>query len=554
MSIRRDLALLASFSLALLLVIAGVGGSQFRANFGAMHSLTNDAVPAALAAADLRADLKQLQLDLIERVSAARVGAAPQGGERLKAQQARLQAGLSALAVASPSRAEAGLLQQAAESLDHYVAAMADTVVLSGAGQHALAEASLYANVAPYQQELQQILETLLIEKRRSKDQSAAQMRDGLTQTLWFLGGAVFVSVLVLGGLMIRLYRNIITPLRAMEATMARIADSLDFTQRVSVQRQDEIGQAVQAFNGLIGTLQASLGAMVGIIRSNETASVEMHQSAAVVARIASEGSASSKRIQQAVASIQAHIREIDRGSREAGRITEASGQTASSRSAIIQDTAEQISVLSGRVDTAADQVFSLAAQITEIEGVVAEIRKIADQTNLLALNAAIEAARAGDAGRGFSVVADEVRLLAERAAGATAHISLRMQAIQVASSESAELMKLVTGEMNQSTALARTAGEAIERIVCSANQVVDVVGEIIRIVDVGQGSSSEIVDQIGMIDTLLEQAHAAASHTKNAADTSRDFSRRLADIVERFRIDAAGTSLRFERGTVEIW
>lgn len=80
MSIRRDLALLASFSVALLLAIAGLGGSQFRANFGAMHSLTDDAVPAALAAADLRADLKQLQLELIDLISAARAGAAPRVG------------------------------------------------------------------------------------------------------------------------------------------------------------------------------------------------------------------------------------------------------------------------------------------------------------------------------------------------------------------------------------------------------------------------------------------------------------------------------------------
>ncbi|WP_374475293.1 methyl-accepting chemotaxis protein [Zoogloea sp.] len=554
MSIRRDLVLLASLSAAMLFALVAVGGHQFRSNFGLMHSLTDDAVPAALAAADLRADLKQLQLDLFEVISAGNSDQAPQAGERLKIQQERLRAGLKTLAVPSQSQAEAGLLLQASESLDNYVAAMSESISLSTAGHRQLAEASLYANVVPYQQELQQILETLLIEKRRSKDQSAQEVRGGLTQTMWFLGAAVVVTVLVLGGLMNRLYRNIVVPLRAMEGTMGRIAESLDFTQRVPFQRRDEIGQSIEAFNALVNTLQTSLGAMVEIIRCNETASVEMHQSAAVVARIASEGSASSKRIQRAVQAIQTHIRDIDQGSREAGRITEESGRTARSRSEIIQETAEQISALSRRVDTAADQVFALADQISEVEGVVSEIRKIADQTNLLALNAAIEAARAGDAGRGFSVVADEVRMLAERAAGATEHISQRMQLIQTSSSESAELMKLVTSEMDQSTALARTAGEAIERIVYSATQVVEVVGEIIRIVDVGQGSSCEIVDQIEMIDSLLEQAHVAASHTKNAADTSRDFSIRLADIVERFRIDAAGTSLHFERGTVELW
>jgi methyl-accepting chemotaxis protein len=219
---------------------------------------------------------------------------------------------------------------------------------------------------------------------------------------VWFLGAAVVVTVLVLGGLMIRLYRNIVVPLRAMEGTMGRIAESLDFTQRVPFQRRDEIGQSIEAFNALVNTLQTSLGAMVEIIRCNETASVEMHQSAAVVARIASEGSASSKRIQRAVQAIQTHIRDIDQGSREAGRITEESGRTARSRSEIIQETAEQISALSRRVDTAADQVFALAAQISEVEGVVSEIRKIADQTNLLALNAAIEAARAGMRGGAF--------------------------------------------------------------------------------------------------------------------------------------------------------
>ena len=312
----------------------------------------------------------------------------------------------------------------------------------------------------------------------------------------------------------------------------------IDFTQRVPVTRNDEIGQSVRAFNSLLDTLQHSLGAIVGIIRSNENATAEMHQSALVVAHIASEGSDSSKHIQQVVQSIQQHILDIDRESRQAGRITEASSQAATSRSAVIRETANRIDALAAHIDGASAQVFALAEEVGEIESVVSEIRQVADQTNLLALNAAIEAARAGETGRGFAVVADEVRKLAERSAAATELINQRIGGIHRASHECTGLMQRVGVEMEQSTTLARSAGEAIESIEQSAQKVIDVVGEIIRLVQIGQGAGAEIVAQVGTIDALLDRAHQAAGHTKASADRIREISQDLATIVSRFRIE----------------
>lgn len=408
-----------------------------------------------------------------------------------------------------------------------------------------LAEANLYANVAGYKDELQLVLGDLRIEKGRSKDASVISVREELAHTIRVLGWAGGVTLLILIVLVIRLHRNIVRPLGAMEGMMAGIAESLDFTQRVPVARNDEIGQSVRAFNALLDTLQRSLGAIVGIIHSNENATAEMHQSALVVADIASEGSDSSKRIQQAVQSIQQHILDIDQESRQAGRITEASSQAATSRSAVIRETANRIDALATHIDGASAQVFALAEEVGESESVVSEIRQIADQTNLLALNAAIEAARAGEAGRGFAVVADEVRKLAERSAAATELINQRIGGIHRASHECTGLMQQVGGEMAQSTTLARSASEAIDSIEQSALKVIDAVGEIIRLVQIGQGSGAEIVEQVGTIDALLDRAHQAAGHTKNAADRIREISQDLAHIVARFRIEPDSLAAR---------
>ena len=97
--------------------------------------------------------------------------------------------------------------------------------------------------------------------------------------------------------------------------------------------------------------------------------------------------------------------------------------------------------------------------------------------------------------------------------------------------------MKKVMTEMRENTTLARTAGDAIESIEESAEKVIEVVGEITRLVDIGQSSSHEIVSQVGMIDGLLEQASSAARHTKLAADSIRAISQDMARIVDRFQI-----------------
>lgn len=538
MSIRQNLVVLIVITAALLLSIGVIGDSQFRRHGELIQTLTDNAIPGALLASDLVADLKQAELDLIELVFAPGPEIAAKAQERLHAQLGRVSASLDTLGRLPSTDKENGLLEHARQRLADYRSASDEVVVHALAGRRVLAEASLYANVAGYKDELQQVLGDLRIEKGRSKDASLVAVQDELARTTRVLGWAGGITLVILIALAIRLHRNIVRPLRAMEGTMAGIAISLDFTQRVPVIRNDEIGQSVRAFNALLDTLQRSLGAIIGVIRNNERATAEMHKSALVVADIASEGNDASKRIQQAVHSIQQHILQIDRESRQAGRITEESSQEASSRSAVIRETANRIDALAVHLDAASAQVFALAEEVGEIESVVSEIRQIADQTNLLALNAAIEAARAGETGRGFAVVADEVRKLAERAAAATELINQRIGGIHRASHDCTGLMQRVGVEMEQSTSLARSAGEAIELIEQSATRVIDAVSEIICLVQIGQGAGVEIVAQVGTIDVLLDRAHQAAGYTKEAADRIREISQDLATIVSRFRIE----------------
>ncbi|MCK9989869.1 MAG: methyl-accepting chemotaxis protein [Rugosibacter sp.] len=541
MSIRHFLAVLVCVAAAALLALGGVSFFQFHQIKGLTRNLTERAIPSFLATAEIDSDLKALQLSGVNMVNAPDPGIAQQMAEKLKTQRAVLQQRLGEQLKMAGSETQIKLVKQAQDGLKDYYEALDQVTALSLADQRLLADATLSGNAGPYLQELEQILETLRVEKRRSKDSAVASIDSGMQRTMLVLGVSTAIAVLVLVVLGFNLYRKISRPLREMETTMAEIAHRLDFTRRVDVSGKDEISRSIQAFNALIDTLQASFSEMVRVIRSNEAAAIDMHQSAVALAQVASQGSASSSEIHQAIRKIQMQIDDIHQGTLEAGSLTEASGQQAISNGRVIRETVARIHVLSGNVESVAQRVYALAEAGERIGGLVNEVSGIAEQTNLLALNAAIEAARAGEAGRGFAVVADEVRKLAERVATTTRSIAQHVDEINTTSKTSAELMHQVILDMKRDIDMASTAGDAMAGIELSSRQVVAKVEQIGQQVSVGHASSKAVVTQMDQVEAMLGRASLSAGQTREQADSIRDISRQMADIVNRFQI---GTNL----------
>ena len=554
MSIRRHLIVLLLIAATALVLLGGTALLQFQRNTIAMRSLTDGAIPGFLAASEMGSHLKSLQISTLNLVAAPDRAIAEQQAGQVKADRTALSDELDQQATHAASKAEHGLVDQAKESLGHYYEALDQVASLRLQGQKELADAALAGSAGPYLQELEQILETLRVEKRRTKEASLAAVEASLRESIAILAVATGLAVLILGGLGFRLYRQIAHPLQDMEKTMADIAVSLDFTRRVPVTRDDEIGQSIRAFNSLVDTLQTSLSEMTQVIRSNELAVVEMQQSASTLAHIAASGNDSSKDIQAAVREIQGQIDRIHHDTRHAGDLTALSGQQATENGAVIRETVERIDALAQRVEKAAGEVYALATAGKNIAVRVKEIREIADQTNLLALNAAIEAARAGESGRGFAVVADEVGKLAERVTTATVNITEQVRNIDTISGLSSELMRQVVSDIASNIELTRSAGTAMAAIEDSAQEVVSVVSQIGEQVHVGHASSQEIVAQVDSIDALMVKANATAANTRDFADTIRNMSSRMADIVNRFRIGDAPLASTANGGNARLF
>ncbi|HEH9394748.1 methyl-accepting chemotaxis protein [Aeromonas salmonicida] len=309
-----------------------------------------------------------------------------------------------------------------------------------------------------------------------------------------------------------------------------------DFSRQIHV----PVG-AQESLIGLLATMQSTLK---GIIAQVSHSSEELSGSADSIAQIAEQTAqfatsqqTSTQTMAAAIEELVVSISHLSDNATHADELSKVSANTLEEGSGVIKQTLDSIENISSTVGDAASSLSELNSHTQQISDIIEVIRGIADQTNLLALNAAIEAARAGEQGRGFAVVADEVRNLASRSAASTQQITGMISKIQSGADASIRSMENTVNNVSRGVSLANQTGEAITSIKSHAANLTGLMGEISHTLREQSTAANEVVSTVGHITSLSEQSGDAARHVSQEAAKLKQLSRLLRQEMGRFKL-----------------
>ena len=292
----------------------------------------------------------------------------------------------------------------------------------------------------------------------------------------------------------------------------------------------DSLNEMTGAFRALIRNVQRSAGEVLEATRRLAASSLQVRQSSDQQSNAASAMAA-------AVEEMTAGIDNLSASAQDATRLSGSADQLTADGSRAVGKVVQEIERIAEVVNQSASIIADLGGRSEQISAIVNVIKEIADQTNLLALNAAIEAARAGEAGRGFAVVADEVRKLAERTTRSTQEIASMIGAIQSGSRDAVASMKVGVSRVAAGVALATEAGESLAEIGGNARQVVDSVAHISNALNEQSKVSTEIGRNVERVARMAEENSAAVAGTAGTATQLERLSEGLDAEVRRFKL-----------------
>ncbi|WP_300335423.1 methyl-accepting chemotaxis protein [Accumulibacter sp.] len=292
----------------------------------------------------------------------------------------------------------------------------------------------------------------------------------------------------------------------------------------------DSLNEMTGAFRALIRNVQRSAGEVLEATRRLAASSLQVRQSSDQQSNAASAMAA-------AVEEMTAGIDNLSASAQDATRLSGSADQLTADGGRAVGKVVQEIERIAEVVNQSASIIADLGGRSEQISAIVNVIKEIADQTNLLALNAAIEAARAGEAGRGFAVVADEVRKLAERTTRSTQEIASMIGAIQSGSRDAVASMKVGVSRVAAGVALATEAGESLAEIGGNARQVVDSVAHISNALNEQSKVSTEIGRNVERVARMAEENCAAVAGTAGTATQLERLSEGLDAEVRRFKL-----------------
>ncbi|NTV70464.1 MAG: methyl-accepting chemotaxis protein [Azonexaceae bacterium] len=355
----------------------------------------------------------------------------------------------------------------------------------------------------------------------------------GLHQAMLIIGGLTLLAWPPLAWVIIREFNR---PVRSAIDAARRMA-AMDLSQPVPVHGDDEVGQLLAQ----LAIMRNHFQEMAAMLRQSttklDTMARRLADSSQASASAASDQAEVATNMAASVEELSVSIDHVTEFSSEADSLSRASGSASREGGGVIQRATDEMTLIADTVNGSATAIRELESYTVEISSIVNVIKEIADQTNLLALNAAIEAARAGEQGRGFAVVADEVRKLAERTAMSTKQIAGMIEKVQASSQHAVSEMENSVEQVKAGVDLARQAEQSIGTIQVSSAQVAEAVNEISLAIREQSTAAREIAQNVERVAQMTEQgSHASRAAATLAADVN-DLSGELRCLAENFRI-----------------